>query len=450
MDQRLPATILGALLAASSAASAQQQQPTLPLQQGPAASPSSPAGSQSAPPAQAQRSQEVTGSQNWTPPATLGDWASGIALSFQGDAGITVNPAAPNDGINFGHLFTDKANRPLLNQAVLGAARPLDPKATGYDFGFKLALLYGSDARLIHKLGVFDHLIHDRNQLDVVEADVLVHAPWLFDGGIDFKGGIWPTPLGAEVIDPKPNPFYSHSYIFNYGLPFAHTGVLATAHVSRVLDLYLSVDSGANTSLGPGDNNDEPSGIAGFGLNLLGGNLTVVALTHLGPENPKRSTPFADSALRYYNDVVLVWKATPKLTLTTEGNYVREEGFRAEGWGVAQYASYTLSSALTLNGRAEIWRDSENFFVSVPVNNLDFVNNERGLNANFYTASRPTTYSELTVGVTYTPQGLPKSISAIEIRPELRYDRSPNGTHPYNDRRDAGQFTLGADVILGF
>ena len=108
------------------------------------------------------------------------------------------------------------------------------------------------------------------------------------------------------------------------------------------------------------------------------------------------------------------------------------------------------SIAFTLNGRAEIWRDSENFFVSVPVNNLDFTNAERGLAANFYTAARPTTYSEFTVGVTYAPQGLPKSITTLEIRPELRYDRSLNGTHPYNDRRDAGQFTLGVDVILGF
>ncbi len=86
----------------------------------------------------------------------------------------------------------------------------------------------------------------------------------------------------------------------------------------------------------------------------------------------------------------------------------------------------------------------------MPVSNLDFVNSERGLGANFYTAARPTTYSEVTVGVTYTPQGLPKSISTLAIRPELRYDDALNGTHPYGDGRDDGQFTLAADVILGF
>lgn len=377
-------------------------------------------------------------------------WASGIKLSFQGEAGITVNPADPNDGINFGQLFTDKANRPLLNQAVLGAGRALDPEATGYDLGFALSLLYGSDARLIHTLGVFDHAIHDRNQLAVEEADVLAHVPWLFGGGIDVKAGIFPTPLGFEVIDPKANPFYSHSYIFNYGLPFEHTGILATAHATGALDLYLGIDSGTNTTLGPGDDNGEPGGIAGFGLKLLGGKLTLLALTHIGPEDPTRSTPFGNSALRCYNDVVLTWKATAKLSFTTEGNYVREDGFRAEGYGVAQYVSYALGDSVTLNGRAEIWRDNNNFFVSVPVNNLDFVNAERGLGANLYTAARPTTYSEATVGLTYAPQGLPNGVSTFLIRPELRYDRALNGTHPYDDGHAGGQLTLAADVILGF
>jgi uncharacterized membrane protein YadS len=49
--------------------------------------------------------------------------------------------------LNWGHLFTDKANTPLLNQTILTVQRPLDPKATDYDFGFKGQLMYGSDAR---------------------------------------------------------------------------------------------------------------------------------------------------------------------------------------------------------------------------------------------------------------------------------------------------------------
>ncbi len=392
---------------------------------------------------------DATPPKPWAPPATLSAWASTIQFSGEVDAGITGNPQDPSNGVNFARLFTDKANRPILNELVLTLERDLDPKATGYDWGFNLQALYGSDARIVHLLGLFDHAIHDRNQLTFEAANITLHAPWLSSGGIDLKGGIFPSPLGFEVLDPKANPFYSHSYIFD-SLPYEHFGLLAVAHAAGVLDLYLGIDTGNDTTLAQGDDNRRPAGIAGFGVNLLGGGLTVLALTHIGPEDAKRTAPFADSALRYYNDLVVTYKRSPKLSFTTELDYVREDGFRAEAYGAAQYASYALSGAVTLNGRAEVFRDNNNFFISTPVNNLDYVNGERGYApANFYTASRPATYSELTVGVTCKP-GLPKPAGAVLIRPELRYDRTLNGSKPFNDGRDKGMVTIAADVVAGF
>ena len=385
-------------------------------------------------------------------PANLSEWASSIKLDFQGDAGITVNPAGPDSRRNFGRLFDDNSNRPVLNQLLATLSRTVDPKATSPDFGFKLQLMYGSDARIVHTLGVLDQLIHDRNQIDIVEANVTVRLPGIFANGLDVKAGIYPTPLGVELIDPKTNAFYSHSYIFNYGLPYKHIGALATAHVSDLVDLYLGIDSGTNVAIGygSGDNNNRPGGIAGIGLNMLDGKLTVLALSHMGPENSKRNTPFANSAMRYYNDLAIVWKATDKLTFTTEGNYVREDGFRAEAYGIAQYASYALSDTVTLNGRAEIYRDNTNFFVSTPVAERDYVNLERGVFSRFITAPKPTTYTEFTAGLTYKPSWAPQQLSTLLIRPEVRYDQTLNNSRVYNDSKDRGAVTLAADVIIGF
>ena len=386
----------------------------------------------------------------WAPPADFSEWASGLKYTAQIEGGIVGNPQSPDNGENFGQLFTDKANHPILNQLLLTMERDIDPKATDYDVGVKLQGMYGSDARIVHSLGLFDHAIHDRNQIDIVEANVTVHTPWAFDGGIDFKAGVYPTPLGFEVIDPKGNPFYSHSYIFNYGLPFKHLGLLSTLHTSDLLDLYLGIDTGTNVTIFDGDNNRRPGGIFGFGLNnLLDGKLTVLALSHVGPEDSTKNTPFGDSAMRYFNDVVLTYKQSDALTFTTELNYVKEDGFRAEGYGASQYASYTLTDELTLNGRAEVWRDNGNFFVSNPVNSLDYVNYERGVNSNFYVSQGPTTYSEITAGVTYKPSGLPTVINNLMIRPEIRYDRSLSGTRPYDGGKDKGSVTLAADVVLG-
>ena len=439
MNTSRTALLLAASLVLPAAAYAQVQPPT---QTGMPGNPGAPAAAPEATPAD----------KPYVAPANFSEWASTIKFGVQVEGGITVNPQDPSSRRNFGSLTTDNSNRPVLNQALFTISRDVDPKATSNDFGFKFQALYGSDARIYHTLGVLDQLIHDRNQLAIMEANVTARIPGLFANGLDVKAGIYPTPLGIEVMDAKPNAFYSHSYIFNYGLPFKHTGALATAHVSDLLDLYLGVDTGTNTFIGygAGDNNNRPGGIAGLGLNFMGGKLTVLALTHIGPENSKRAVPFANDKLRYFNDVAVVWKATDKLTLSTEFNYVREDGFRAEAWGVAGYAGYALTDNLTLNGRAEVFRDSSNFFVSTPVAERDFVNFQRGAFSRFLTASRPTTYSEFTLGVTYKIPGLPERLSTALLRPELRYDRALNNSRPYNDGKDRGAFTLATDLVLGF
>jgi hypothetical protein len=109
-----------------------------------------------------------------------------------------------------------------------------------------------------------------------------------------------------------------------------------------------------------------------------------------------------------------------------------------------------LTDSLTLNGRAEIFRDNSNFFVSTPVGNRDFVALERGTFASFITAASPTTYSEFTAGVTYKIPGLPEKITTALFRPEVRYDRSLNDTTPFGDGKHKDRWTLSGDIVLGF
>jgi hypothetical protein len=46
------------------------------------------------------------------------------------EGGITGNPDSPIDNHNFGHLFTDRANEPLLNQVSVVGERALDRKTS--------------------------------------------------------------------------------------------------------------------------------------------------------------------------------------------------------------------------------------------------------------------------------------------------------------------------------
>jgi hypothetical protein len=410
-------------------------------------------------------------------PPPPGYWIDGIHLSAQIEAGIIGNPEQPK--VNDGQLFTDRANQPMLNQVLLGAEKKIDPAATGFDWGFKFSGLYGSDARYTHFLGFLDQAIpkDNRNQLDVVEASGTVHIPVpFFSGGMEVKAGLYATPLGSEVIDPSGNPFYSHSYIFNYALPLKHTGILTTSHVTSLLDIYLGVDTGSNTTFGPnGDDNGTIAGIVGFGLNMMGGNLTLLALSHMGPENPTRSlgllVPPADANayMRYYNDVVLVWKYTDKITFTTEAAWVRDDfgvsGFAGKpspsnGFGVAQYAAVTLTDTLTFNGRLEVFRDDTGFFVAGYPGNYDAVYTQKGISAPLNTTFGipSATYGAITLGVTYKPV-VPAPITSLAIRPEIRYDQSLGGNNVFNRQvnsagavffQNSGAFTISTDVILTF
>ena len=385
------------------------------------------------------------------PPLFSKAWFAGVAYAAQLEGGFTLNGDRPRDGIDVGDLVTDHANQATLNQALFTVQRAPDLKASGYDVGFAVQLMYGSDSRYYHYLDELDRDISGRYQLSFIQANVSAHLPWLTAGGIDAKAGQYPTALGFEAIDPSANPFYSHTFLDNFGLPFEHTGFQATAHVTDTLDLWFGVDSGNQTTLGAntGDNNGAPAGLFGFGLNnLAGGRLSLVARSHVGAENPSRALPDVNGALRYYNDIVLTYKASDRLAFTTEGNYVRDDYARAEGYGAVQYASYALSAAVTLNGRAEVWRDNNGYFVATYPGNLDYINAIGGFPNTAVTLPR-TTYGEFTAGLTYKP-AMPKPVTLLLIRPEVRWNRSFSGTLPFNDGRDRGQFTASIDAVLGF
>ncbi|WP_024882245.1 outer membrane beta-barrel protein [Methylosinus sp. LW3] len=456
----------------------------------------------------AKASEERSAHTHHEKPAPQSSWLDTLTVTGYLDGGVAVNFANPFNRLNWGHLFTDRANTPQFNQGVLTVQRPLDPKEKGYDFGFKVQGLIGTDARYTHFLGELDYAIHDRTQLDIVEAYAVAHLPWFTANGIDVKVGQFVTLEGAEVITAPDNLFYTHSYIFNFGIPLKHTGVMVHADLTDWLLVHAGVTSGVNTSLGwPGDNNAGVSFHGGVGFNLLDGNLTVLATTHIGPENPKQLDPLGvgwpggvvggvpvacackpSSTLRYINDITITWKATEDLTFITDLNYIRDDGWNlisvtglpggtlaaidtrfgtnlsglpnrpqgVEGYGVAQYASYKVNDVVKVNGRVEFWRDNKNFFVAGYPGYFDFANIQHGFftpSAIFRPAGVGTSYLGLTAGLTITPE-VPKNpfITGLILRPELRWDTSVNGTAPFfgpnGPKRSTGMFAM--DVIVPF
>jgi hypothetical protein len=363
------------------------------------------------------------------------------------EGGFLGNPDGPVDNHNFGHLYTDRSNEPVLNQVSVVAERALDPSVTGFDWGFKGWFMYGSDARYTKALGFMDQVTNYIVQPDFPEVSVSIHIPIPATNGLDIKGGKYQDPMSAETLDPRNNVFYSHSYIFNFGIPENETGGLATLHVNKYIDLYAGVNRGISMSLD--DNNASVAFEGGVGLNLLDGNLTTLAFTSIGPENPGNNHDY-----RYLNDITTTWKITKSLTSITDLNLIVDSvGGGKWGGGGAQYLTYSINDWLQAGVRAEIFRDSSGFYVAQFRANNDFVHIALQGRAVPFDPSNlsggDTTYFEITGGVTIKPP-LPKPFAGLLIRPEVRYDTSLNNTTPFQQNTSRHQWTIGLDAVLEF
>jgi hypothetical protein len=102
--------------------------------------------------------------------------------------------------------------------------------------------------------------------------------------------------------------------------------------------------------------------------------------------------------------------------------------------------------------RGEIWRDADGFYVASFAQNDDALDALRGGSVTFdqrTVGGAETTYGAITLGLNIKPT-VSKPLASLVIRPEVRYDRALNGTHPFNDSSDRDQFTAGFDFIIGF
>jgi hypothetical protein len=397
-------------------------------------------------------------------PAAPKAWSDAINLSGYLQGGFTGNFSSPSSELNFGRLFDDKSNQGAFNQGSLIFERPVDTSG-GFDWGFRFQGMMGTDARYTHFLGEGDRATTSRIQFDILEASVTAHTPYFTAGGEELKIGQFATLLGAETIDPRSNYFYSHSFIFNFGLPLKDTGAMLTTHVSPLIDIYTGLITGVNTSFAPGgDNNGALAFEGGVGFNISDA-LTILATSNIGPENPCAfgASYNCNSSMRYFGDVVVTWKINPKLTSITEFNIVHDEGpfvsgdgghYSPTAGGAAQYLVYQWNDQIAVVGRAEVFRDANGFFVAAFPGNLDFLNSEAGRPYTAYGPFVPSTYGELTVGINYKPP-VPDVFKGFVIRPEFRVDDQFSGPDAF-DIDKAGvahsktQETLAVDFILPF
>ena len=328
-------------------------------------------------------------------------------ISFSGfiDLNFAWNDNRPGNHQNFfpgAGTSAKRANEFAINLAQVQWIRPVSAEQP---VGFTLALNAGEGTDVVHGgepegAGKFRHVYH-------------ASVAYRLKNGLVLEGGIYPSHIGIEGFYSKDNWNYTRG-IMGEASPYYQAGIKASyafnEHWSGRVDLL-------NGWQLINDNNDGKA--IGTQIAYSGPALTASLNTFVGPE-----LAGDDDSLRTFVDVVVLYKATPKLQLGGTVDFGSQEIPNADdaNWnGVGFAARYALNDRHAIAFRAERFHDPDN-------------------------------------GITGSAQTVREGTLTYETRPrenlilklETRYDKSNADVFFENDTTTDRQFLALAGVVVTF
>lgn len=341
------------------------------------------------------------------------------------EAGFTGRLTGDSNPL-FGRVYdAARPNNLKLNQMVFVLERPYDSNQS-FDIGARADVMYGSDAHYIHSLGLLDKAGEGdgSNWVDLPQAYGQIWVKTGKESGLEVTVGKYLTSVGYESAYAPFTPLYSHSYLFFFAEPTAHTGVKLNYIFNPRASAYFAIINGWDDFE---DNNHAHSYMTGFALSgaeQIDGHARNQATFNLvtGPEQPGIVHNY-----RTLLDMTATHWWTAKLSSAVNADWATEENIgdirRANWYGIAHYLTYTFNSYVSATWRSEWFADDEGVRIGAQGN-----------------------YLENTFGVNITPAPKDAIFKNLSIRPEFRWD---NAQHPVFDDR-FNQFTVAVDVIFRF
>ena len=280
------------------------------------------------------------------PAAILEELKNYLGLSIYLQGGYTYNFRDPDSETNRQRIFDQKANTFLVDLAQIQFLKEAPVGGPGY----KLKLSAGETAKFIHSAG----LGNTDDEFDLTEAYVDYVAP--LGSGLKLRFGKYATYLGAEVIEARDNFNYSRSFLFNFAVPFTHTGLMGGYKFSDAFTANLYLVNGWDVT---DDNNKGKTVGIGFVINPI----EPVQLNFnfmYGPEQSDNSTHY-----RFLFDWIGSWKVTKKLTFLANADYGHEDndplngGSDSEWYGAALYVKYEFTNFFAAAVRGEYFNDRD-------------------------------------------------------------------------------------------
>ncbi len=393
---------------------------------------------------------------------------NGLKIGGWSNAGITYNAASPANNFNGPVTFGDRSGEFQLNQLNLFIQRAVATEGTGWDFGGRFDVMFGTDSIFTQAYGVpaFDvnngsplNRSHwDLNMLnsasnnrfyDLALPQAYAEAYVPIGNGLNVKAGHFYTPIGYETVPAPDNFFYTHAYTMQYGEPFTHTGVMG----NYAVDENWSVMGGATTGSATGGWDGGFDKQLGNWGGLAGATWTSTdknTSANISGTFSKASEQ-SSKAWGIYS-IVLKHNITDKTHLMLQHDHgfangvITASGVRdAEWYGVNMHLTYDIKDNLTAGIRTEWFRDQNGFRVCSPGRVSAATDNTNvSYAANFAATCSAATYYGITGGLNWKPMGL----KWLNLRPNVRYDWA-DGARPFgNNKQD--QFLFSTDFSINF
>jgi hypothetical protein len=285
---------------------------------------------------------------------TIEDIKNMLGLSIYLQSGYTYNFANPDSQVNGERVFDHEANSFTVDLAQL----VFNKDASTGSVGYRLKVSAGETAKFIHATGLgitAGENPGDTSPFDLTEAYVNYIAP--VEKGLKFQLGKFVTFAGAEVIEARDNMNYSRGLLFNYAIPFTHTGLMIGYPFSDMVSVNFYVVNGW-------DNFDDEGSSKTLGLNV---NITPVeevslAVNFLNGREPGGVT--GGDTNRFLSDTVITVKPVKNLTFVVNTDWAQQsdaapDGSDAQWYGVAGFVKYDFSDLFSAAIRAEYFDDKD-------------------------------------------------------------------------------------------
>lgn len=366
----------------------------------------------------------------------------GIELRGWLDQGFTYNPSDPRNRFNGPVTFNDRSNEYQLNQLYLIGERIADTAKSDWDFGGRVDLLYGTDSRFVVANGL--ETTWNRGQrfyglaLPQLYGDIAFRR-WTF------RFGHFYSIHGNEVVAAPDNFFYSHSYSFQYGEPFTHTGMLAKYQLSDELSLTAGMVEGWDEWI---STNKKLGFLGGVNWTSTDKRTSLAWAVCLSNEQP----PGIEST-RTLSTVVLSQTLGERWKYIFQNDYgfetnVAGGGDDARWYSLDNYLLYELNERWSFGLRYEWFADENGTRVA-----------GLGTPKGIPLAATPAHWQEASLGVNY------KRNPNLLLRSELRWDwvtpvggaswingdtGAPGAHGPFDDFSQRHQALWGTDLIVKF